>query len=143
MENNKNDNKLLPCIKNNLPPVTPPVYKRYSKEELQQIIEQNYGIVTILCGVLDCTYSQFYKAIDYFKLRDCLAESKSRLVSLAEKAVLECLTSQNEQIKLKAAETTLKSLGKNDGWGVEGTTINQQINVVDKTAEIKNIFGIS
>ena len=140
---NKTDNKLLPGFKNKLTPVMPAVHKRFSKEQLQQIIEQNYGIVTICCAQIDCTYNQFYRAIDYFKLRDFLAESKSRLVSLAEKAVLECLTSQNEQIKLKAAETTLKSLGKNDGWGVEGTTINQQINVVDKTAEIKNIFGIS
>ena len=143
MENSKNDNKLLPCVKNNLTPVTPPVFKRYSKEELQQIIEKNYGIVTILCGILDCTYSQFYKAIDYFNLRDFLAQSKKRLVGLAEKAVLECLTSQNENIKLKAAETTLKSLGKSDEWSFDTTQINQQINVVDKTAEIKNIFGIS
>ena len=116
-------------MKNNLTPVTPPVYKRYSKEELQQIIEQNYGIVTICCGILDCTYSQLYRAIDHYKLSDFLADSKKRLVSLAEKAVLECLTSQNETIKLKAAETTLKSLGKNDGSGVEGTTINSQINI--------------
>ena len=139
----KNSNKLLPCVKPHMQAVTQPVFKRFTKEELQTIIEENYGVVTVLCGILDCTYAQFYKAVDYYKLRDCLAESKSRLVSLAEKAVLECLTSQNEQIKLKAAETTLKSLGKNEGWGVEGTTINQQINVVDKTAEIKNIFGIS
>ena len=138
----KNGNKLLPCVKNNLTPVTPPVYKRYSKEELQQIIEENYGIVTILCGILDCTYSQFYKALDYFKLRDCLAESKKRLVSLAEKAVLECLTSQNEQVKLRAAETTLKSLGKTEGWSFDTTQINQQINVVDKDTNIKTIFGI-
>ena len=143
MTKNDNSNKLLPGFKNNLPPVTPPVYKRYSKEELQQIIEQNYGIVTILCGVLDCTYSQFYKAIDYFKLRDCLAESKSRLVSLAEKAVLECLTSQNEQIKLKAAQTTLQSLGKTAGWSFDTTQINQQINISDKDTDIKTIFGIS
>ena len=53
----KNENKLLPCVKNNLTPVTPPVYKRYSKEELSQIIEENFGIVTVLCGLLDCTYS--------------------------------------------------------------------------------------
>lgn len=138
----KND-KLLPGLKNNMPPVLPAVHKRFSKEQLQQIIEQNYGIVTVCCAQIDCTFKQFYKALDHYNLRDFLAESKKHLVGLAEKCILDCLTSQNEQIKLKAAETTLKSLGKNDGWGVEGTTINQQINVVDKTAEIKNIFGIS
>ena len=80
-------------MKNGLKPVTPPVYKRFTKEELQTIIEDNYGITTILCNVLDCTYSQFYKALDYYNLRDFLAESKKRLVGLAEKAILDCLSS--------------------------------------------------
>ena len=138
---NKND-KLLPGFKNNLKPVLPPLQQRFTKEELQTIIEQNYGVVTVLCNVLDCNFSQFYKAIDYFKLRDFLAESKKRLVGLAENAILECLKSQNENIKLKASEITLKSLGKTEGWSFDTTQINQQINVVDKTAEIKNIFSI-
>ena len=138
----KNDNKLLPGFKNNMPPVLPAVFKRYSKEELQQIIEQYYGITTVICGIIDCTYSQFYKALDHYNLRDCLANAKKNLVGLAEKAVLECLKSQNEQIKLKAAQTTLQSLGKTSGWNFDNTTINQQINVCDKTAEIKNIFSI-
>ena len=139
---NKNDNKLLPGFKNKLTPVMPPLQQRFTKEELQTIIEQNYGVITVLCNFLDCTYAQFYKAIDHYNLRDCLANAKKNLVSLAEKAILDCLKSQNENIKLKAAETTLRSLGKNDGWGVEGTTINQQINVVDKDTDIKTIFGI-
>ena len=139
----KNDNKLLPGFKNKLTPVMPPLQQRFTKEELQTIIEENYGVVTVLCNILDCTYAQFYKAISYYKLRDCLAESKKRLVSLAEKAILDCLKSQNENIKLKASEITLKSLGKTEGWSFDTTQINQQINISDKTAEIKNIFGIS
>ena len=129
-------------MKNGLKPVLPPVYKRFPKEELKTIIEDNYGITTVICGVIDCNFAQFYKALDYFKLRDCLAESKSRLVSLAEKAILDCLKSQNEQIRLRSAELTLKSLGKTEGWSFDNTTINQQITVGDKTAEIKTIFGI-
>ena len=138
----KNDNKLLPGFKNKLTPVLPAVHKRFSKEELQQIIEQNYGVVTVLCNLLDCTYAQFYKAITHYNLRECLANAKKRLVSLAEKAILECLSSQNENIKLKASEITLKSLGKTEGWNFDTTQINQQINISDKNADIKNIFGI-
>lgn len=134
--------KLLPQMKNCLKPVLPAVYKRFSKEQLQQIIEENYGVVTILCNVLDCNFSQFYKAVDKYNLRDCLTSAKKNLVGIAESAILDCLKSQNEQIKLRAAELTLKSLGKSDGWGTEGTTINQQINISDKATEIKNIFGI-
>ena len=138
----KNDNKLLPQMKNGLKPVLPAVHKRFSKDELQQIIEQNYGIVTICCAQIDCTFAQFYKAITHYNLRDCLANAKKNLVSLAEKAVLDCLSSENENIKLKAAETTLKSLGKTAGWNFDTTQINQQINVVDKDTNIKTIFGI-
>ena len=139
----KNANKILPCIKPHMQAVTQPVYKRFRKEELQTIIEENFGITTVLCGVLDCTYAQLYRAIDHYNLRDCLTSAKKNLVGIAENAILDCLQSQNENIKLKASEITLKSLGKTSGWNFDNTTINQQINVVDKTAEIKNIFGIS
>ena len=137
-----NSNKLLPGFKNNLKPVLPPLQQRFTKEELQTIIEENYGVVTVLCGILDCTYAQFYKAIDKYNLRECLANAKKNLVGLAEKAILDCLKSQNENIKLKASEITLKSLGKTEGWSFDTTQINQQINVVDKNADIKTIFGI-
>lgn len=138
----KNDNKLLPGFKNKLKPVMPPLQQRFTKEELQTIIEENYGVVTVLCNLLDCTYAQLYRAIDHYGLRDFLAESKKRLVSLAEKAILDCLTSQNENIKLKASEITLKSLGRTEGWSFDTTQINQQINISDKNADIKTIFGI-
>lgn len=141
-EKNKTENKILPQFKNNMRFITPPVTSRFTKEELEEIIDGSCGVVTIICNQLDCTYKQFYKAIDEYNLRDSLITAKKQLVSLAEKAILDCLNSEIESIKLKAAETTLKSLGKADGWNFDGTTINQQINVSDKTTEIKNIFGI-
>ena len=124
--------------------VLPAVYKRYSKEEVEKIIEDNYGIVTIICNLLDCTANQFYKAVDKWNLREELKESKNNLVSVAEKAILECLRSQNENIKLKSAEITLKSLGK-DTWS-QNPQVQITQNVVsdeEKKIEIKNIFGIT
>ena len=136
------NNNLLPQFKNNMPAVTPAVYTRYTKEELEEIINKNYGIVTVICSILDCNYKQFYKALDYYQIRDVLTDAKQQLVSLAEKAVLDCLTSEMDSVKLKAAEITLKSLGKTNGWTGDQTIINQQINVSEKSTEIKNIFGI-
>lgn len=136
------NNNLLPQFKNNMPAVTPAVYTRYTKEELEEIINKNYGIVTVICSILDCNYKQFYKALDHYQIRDVLNDAKQQLVSLAEKAVLDCLTSEMDSVKLKAAEITLKSLGKTNGWIGDQTIINQQINVSDKQAEINNIFGI-
>ena len=138
----KNENKLLLQMKNGLKPVTPPVHKRFTKEELQTIIEDNFGITTVICGIIDCNYKQLYKAIDHYNLRECLANAKKNLVGIAESAILDCLKSQNENVKLRACEITLKSLGKTSGWNFDTTQINQQINVVDKNADIKTIFGI-
>ena len=123
--------------------VLPAVYKRYSKEEVEKVIEENYGIVTIICAILDCTPKQLYKAIDKWNLRDHLKEAKNNLVGVAEKAILDCLRSENENIKLKSAEITLKSLGK-DTWS-QSPQVQIQQNIVsdeEKKIEIKNIFGI-
>lgn len=124
--------------------VLPSIEKRYTKEEVEKVIEENYGIVTIICDLLDCTARQFYKAVDKWGLRDHLKESKNNLVSVAEKAILDCLRSENENIKLKSAEITLKSLGK-DTWS-QTPQVQITQNVVsdeEKKIEIKNIFGIN
>lgn len=81
-----------------------------------------------MCAQLDCSYHQLYKCLDHYGLREELAEAKKNLVGIAEKALLECLQSDNESVKLRAAETTLKSLGKEDGWA-QGPQIAQQITV--------------
>ena len=123
--------------------VLPSLEKRYTKQEVEQIIEENYGILTIICAILDCTPKQFYKAIDKWGLRNYLTYAKNNLVGVAEKAILDCLRSENENIKLKSAEITLKSLGK-DTWS-QSPQVQITQNVVsdeEKKIEIKNIFGI-
>ena len=124
--------------------VLPSLEKRYTKDEVERIIEENYGILTIICAILDCTPKQLYKAIDKWGLRDHLKEAKQSLVGVAEKAILDCLRSENENIKLKSAEITLKSLGK-DTWS-QNPQVQITQNVVsdeEKKIEIKNIFGIT
>ena len=124
--------------------VLPSLEKRYTKEEVEKVIEENYGILTIICDLLDCTARQFYNAVDKWELRDHLKEAKQSLVSVAEKAILDCLRSENENIKLKSAEITLKSLGKETWSQTPQVQITQ--NVVsdeEKKIEIKNIFGIN
>ena len=123
--------------------VMPPVCKRFTKEEVERIIDENYGILTLVCGLLDCTPRQFYIAVDKWGLRDHLKEAKNQLVGVAEEAILDCLHSDNENIKLKSAEITLKSLGK-DTWS-QAPQVQITQNVVsdeEKKIEIKNIFGI-
>ena len=57
--------------------VLPPVCKRFTKEEVEKIIEENYGIITVICAILDCSARQFYIAVDKWGLRDHLKEAKN------------------------------------------------------------------
>jgi hypothetical protein len=114
--------------------VLPAVHERFTKEEVEDVIMNNYGIVTVICGLLDCNYKQFYNALDHYKLRGKLLEAKQSMVSLAEEAILKSLQSNNENIRLKSAEITLKSLGRDFGWNGDNTIINQQINLGEKEA---------
>lgn len=133
---------MIPNFTNKMSQILPAVHERFTKEEVEDTIMNNYGIVTIICCLLDCNYKQFYNALDYYDLRGKLIEAKQAMVSLAESAVIDCLNSKRETVKLRAAEITLKSLGQNFGWNGDKTIINQQINMGEKEAEIKNIFGV-
>lgn len=44
-------------IKNHMKPKLPAVWKRMTKQEFADIVEKHFGIVTVCCNVLDCTYS--------------------------------------------------------------------------------------
>ena len=122
----------------------PALWKRYKKDEIKDAIVRNYGVVTNICKVLDCTYRQLYLCLDKYGLRPDLDEAKKELVSMAESQLISCLNSENENIKMKAVELTLKSLGK-DTWG-QTPQVQITQNVVsdeEKKIEIKNIFGIT
>lgn len=44
-------------IKNHMKPKLPAVWKRMTKQEFADIVEKHFGIVTVCCNILDCTYS--------------------------------------------------------------------------------------
>ena len=44
-------------VKNHMTPKLPPLWKRFTKQEFQDVVEKHFGIVTVCCNVLDCTYS--------------------------------------------------------------------------------------
>ena len=119
----------------------PALQQRYSKDQIIEVIQKNYGVLTAICNELDCTYSQFYKYVNKnIEVKEIFAKSKECLVSLAEQKILECLKSEDEKIKLQAAIHTTKSLGKKLGWSGEG---NQgQVNIINKENEVKSIFGL-
>ena len=44
-------------IKKHMKSKLPAIWKRFTKQEFVDIVEKHFGIVTVCCNVLDCTYS--------------------------------------------------------------------------------------
>lgn len=132
-------------VQRKMKPKTPPIWNTISQQEFEKLIDEHYGIVTVICNILDCTFTQFHRAISHWNLQSKLDEAKRNLVSLAEQVVLDKMSSKSDSIALKAAEITLKSkAGRDAGWGSE-PQIQQQINIAsdeEKRIQIQNIFGI-
>lgn len=52
------DNEILRSgIKKHMKSKLPAIWKRFTKQEFAEIVEKHFGIVTVCCNVLDCTYS--------------------------------------------------------------------------------------
>lgn len=131
-------------ITNSLKPKLPALKDRYTKEQIETCIEAHYGVVTRICNELDCTYSQFYKAVKDMDLQTVLADSKKNLVSLAEHTLLEALQSVDEKTRVDVAKYTLSRLGKDYGWS-DNNNVQVAVNVdaEQKKAQILAVFGIN
>lgn len=65
-------------------------------------------------------------------------------MNLAELVIIDALKSPNEQVRLEAAKTTLRSLGRNYGWGDGAHPIVLDVSQ-DKDSQqvkVKAVFGI-
>lgn len=141
------DNQLMQNgVKNHMKPKLPPLWKRMTKQEFADIVEKHFGIVTVCCNVLDCTYSQFWQAASHWDLRDFVREQKAALVSKAEQTIAEKLDSDIDNVALRAAEIVLKSQAARDqGWGSQPQVqVNTAVVLTEeqKAEKLKTIFGI-
>ena len=141
------DNKLIQNgVKNHMTPKLPALWKRFTKQEFQDVVEKHMGIVTVCCNVLDCTYSQFWQAASHWDLRDFVREQKAALVSKAEQTIAAKLDSEVDSVALRAAEIVLKSQAARDqGWGSQPQVqVNTAVVLTEeqKAEKLKSIFGI-
>lgn len=49
-----------------------------------------------------------------------MVKAREGIVNLAEDVIIKALKSDDEKIRLEAAKTTLRQLGRNYGWGEAG-----------------------
>lgn len=126
----------------------PALWKRFTKQEFADIVEKHFGIVTVCCNVLDCTYSQFWQAASHWELTDFVKQQKAVLVSKAEQTLADKLDSQIDSVALRAAEIVLKTQAARDqGWGSQPqpqVQVNTAVVMTDeqKAEKLKSIFGI-
>lgn len=141
--------KLLPStIKSGKGALLPSLAKRYTDEQMVEAIYDCCGIKTQMCFKLDCTQNQLDKWFEtHAQFKEHLVKAREKIVNLAEEVILQSLRSPDEKIRLEAAKTTLRQLGRNYGWCEVGQpalqlSVQEPKDGKDKTVEVRAIFGL-
>ena len=113
---------------------------KLTKDKLEKSILANSGLTFDICYDLGCTPKQFWNAVGKYGLKEFVTECRHQLVNKAESTLNSLLESEDDKTKAAAAKFILERLDR-EHYG-QGPQIQQQINVVDKELEIKNIFGL-
>lgn len=120
---------------------TPSLLQRYTKEQIEEAIDSNYGITTAIANQLDCTFAQLWRALHKLGLEGRLQEAKKQIVSLAESNLLAFLASPDSRCRMEATKFVLSRLGRNDGYG-DQPMIAVEVSTDEKRAQIRALFGI-
>ncbi len=113
------------------------LFKQTTKEEFKQTIYNLHGIITLICSVYDVNYHQFWTAVKRWNLEEDVKRAKEMLISDAEAALFNALSSKTEQNRLRAADCIMRHCAPH--------TPTQEITVKtdDKEIQIRQLFGIS
>ena len=130
-------NKTLPAIK-----------KRYSYDEVVDVIQKSEGVRTTICKLLDCSQTQLRNYLEeHQELKQVMLDAREQILDLAESVIRENLTqTENPELRQKAAEFTLKTIGRHRGWAI-GDYPAMQVNVSktgdDIRVQLNTLFGLS
>ena len=130
-------NKTLPAIK-----------KRYSYDEVVDVIQKSEGVRTTICKLLDCSQTQLRNYLEeHPELKQVMLDAREQILDLAESVIRENLTkTENPELRQKAAEFTLKTIGRHRGWAI-GDYPAMQVNVSktgdDIKVQLNALFGMS
>ena len=130
-------NKTLPAIK-----------KRYTYDEVVDVIQKSEGVRTTICKLLDCSQTQLRNYLEeHPELKEVMLDAREQILDLAESVIRENLTqTENPELRQKAAEFTLKTIGRHRGWAI-GDYPAMQVNVSktgdDIRVQLNTLFGMS
>ena len=130
-------NKTLPAIK-----------KRYSYDEVVDVIQKSEGVRTTICKLLDCSQTQLRNYLEeHPELKQVMLDAREQILDLAESVIRENLTqTENPELRQRCAEFTLKTIGRHRGWAI-GDYPAMQVNVSktgdDIRVQLNTLFGMS
>lgn len=125
-----------------------PVDERYSVEEVERVIESEYGVVTAIANRLDCTYRQLYNFVQKYGLQKKMEDAKKNIVSVAETILLNTMLNpdpMDPRMAVEAAKFTLSRLGKGSGWSSDDSKVAAiQVDVApdERRARVRALFGM-
>lgn len=108
---------------------------KWSKEQLKIAAENSNGTYISLARQLGCKSVLTAKAWieKYPDVYDVFMQKKRQLIDVAEDTLFDCLNSQNDAVRLKAAEFVLKTVGRDIyGEKLGEDTQGKLVELVDK-----------
>ena len=126
---------------NNLPRQPKPMFDVYTKEQMEDLIDDSKGIISLILLKTGYNYKQIYNCLDHYNLRETLKNAKNLLVSEAERVMLNNLNSDSEITSQKAAEFILKSKLAEEWRTDTKVEVNNTINI-SKEEQLSSIFGV-
>ncbi len=97
---------------------------------------------------LDCSVKQLEAWLDGNpRVKYDMVKAREGIVNLAEEVIIKSLCSKDEKVRLEAAKTTLRQLGRNYGWGEANqpalnVSITGDDTSKDKKIEVRAVFGL-
>ena len=120
-----------------------PLSKRFTKEQINEAVENAHGLTAAICALLDCTTKQWSHWIArHPDTRELCDKCRDLMVDEAEEVMQKALHSPDEKLRIQAAEFILKRLGAKRGWS-DQPLIQQVIQVSEQEKIVQQIFGIS
>lgn len=122
-----------------------PIEKRYTEEEVNAIVEKCQGVRTTMCKVIDCTQRQLHYYLEkHPEVKKSMLIARDKIIDMAEKVIRENLTqTEDPELRQRAAEFTLKSLGRLRGWNPCNAPVMEiDTKVQDGQTIVRAIFGI-
>ena len=115
--------------------------QRYTEEQVMEAMSKSQGQLFRLAKILDCRPHELQLLLPvHSRLGRFWTQCRADCVAEAEQAMAELMSSEDEDVRFKAAKFVLQTLGRRE-WGTpaQGVEVTQG---PDQTLSIRAIFGM-